>query len=53
VPVTVEITYSSGETEEIVVPVTERVVERVVPLRGPIRKIEVNGDYAALGEIDR
>jgi hypothetical protein len=53
VPVTVEITYSSGETEEIVVPVTERVVERIVPLRGPIRKIEVNGDYAALGEIDR
>jgi hypothetical protein len=53
VPVTVAITYVTGETEEIVVPVTERVVERTVPLKGTVRKVEVNADHAALAEIEK
>ena len=48
VPVTVTITYAGGNTEEIVVPVLERVIERTIPLNGPIRGIEVNRDNAAL-----
>jgi hypothetical protein len=53
VPVTVQITYTTGETQELVVPVSERVVERKVPLKGTIRKVDINGDQAALVEIDK
>jgi aminopeptidase N len=53
VPVTVSITYASGETENVVVPVSERVVERTLPVRGAVRKVEANADFAALAEIDR
>ena len=52
VPVTVTLTYGSGETESLVIPVTERVVERVVPLKGALRNVSVNDDHAALVEID-
>jgi peptidase M1-like protein len=53
VPVTVTITYAGGNTEETVVPVLERVIERTIPLNGPIRGIEVNRDNAALAEFTR
>ncbi|MGH8636109.1 MAG: M1 family aminopeptidase [Burkholderiales bacterium] len=53
VPVTVTVTYNDGTTDEIVVPITERVVERTVPLRGGVRSIDANKDYASLAEIDR
>ena len=39
--------------QELVVPVSERVVERKVPLKGTIRKVDINGDQAALVEIDK
>ena len=52
VPVTVTLTYGSGETERLVIPVTERVVERVVPLKGSLRTVTVNDDHAALAEIE-
>jgi len=52
VPVTVTLTYANGDTEGIIIPVTERIVERTIPLRGPLRKVEVNEDRAALAEID-
>ena len=52
VPVTVRLFYTSGETREIVVPVTERVVERTVPLTGTLRKVEANEDDV-LADIDR
>ena len=53
VPVTVTITYTSGETQRVVVPVTERVVERTIPVQGRVRRVEANADNAALAEIDR
>ena len=53
VPVTVTITYASGEIENIVVPVTERVVERTIPARSAVRKVEANTDFAALADFDR
>ena len=53
VPVTVTLVYRQGDNESIVVPVVERVTEVRVPVRGPLRRIEVNNDGAALAEIDR
>jgi hypothetical protein len=52
-PVTVSILYADGRTEDVIVPVTERVVERRLPLLGPVRSIEANRDHAALAEISR
>jgi hypothetical protein len=53
VPVTVTITYADGQAQHVVVPVAERVVERTLPLRGSMRKVEVNQDHAAVAEFDR
>jgi aminopeptidase N len=53
VPVTVTITYSTGETQNVVVPVTERVATRAVPLRTALRQVEVNQDHAALAEFEK
>lgn len=53
VPVTVTVTYASGDREEIVVQVLERAIERTIPLKGPVRKIEVNRDNGALAEFTR
>ena len=51
-PVTVTITYADGTSEEVVVAVTERVVERTIELRGAVRSIEANHDYCG-GRRDR
>lgn len=53
VPITVTITYASGEVQQVVVPVTERVVERTIPVHGPVRKVEANADNGSLAEIER
>ena len=52
-PVTVDLTYRSGEEEAVIVPVTERVTEVRVPARGGVRSVDVNRDNVALAEIDR
>ena len=52
-PVTVTITYADGTREEVVVAVTERVVERTLELRAAVRSIEANHDYSAVAEIER
>ena len=53
IPITVTLTYANGETESVVVPVTERVVERTLKLKGALRKVEANEDNAALAEIEK
>jgi hypothetical protein len=53
VPVTVTVLYQDGGSDEVVVPVTERSIERRLPLRGAVRSIEANRDHAAVAEIDR
>jgi hypothetical protein len=53
VPVTISIGYSDGRTEEIVVPVTERVVERTLDLTGTVRSLEANRDHGAVATIER
>jgi hypothetical protein len=55
VPVTVTLTYASGETEEFVVPVSERTVERKLAVKAgaTLRRVEANADHAALAEIEK
>ena len=51
VPVTVTLTYASGEQEELVVPVSGPRTERRLPLRAAVRAIDANADAGALAEI--
>ncbi len=53
VPVTVTLTYRSGAEEAVVVAVAEPATEMRIPLRGPLRDVDVNRDHAALAEIRR
>ena len=52
-PVTVSILYADGSLEDVIVAVSERVVERTLALKGPVRSIEANRDYSAVAEIGR
>jgi aminopeptidase N len=52
-PVTVDLTYRSGEEERVVVPVVDQVTEVRVPSNGRrLRRVRVNRDEGALAEID-
>lgn len=51
VPLTVTVTYRNGEPEEVIVPLADKVTERTIPLRGPVRSIAANADHAALVEL--
>jgi hypothetical protein len=51
--ITVTLTYMSGETESVIVPVTSKVVERTLPLKGALRRVDANDDNAALVEIEK
>ena len=50
-PVTVTLQYASGPPADVLVPVTDRVVELRVPLRGPLRAAEISRDEPPLAEI--
>ena len=52
-PVSVDLTYRSGEEERVVVPVRDRVTEVRVPALGQVRRMRVNRDGAALATINR
>jgi hypothetical protein len=49
----VTIAYASGASEDVVIPLTERVTERTVPVKSGVRAILANADNAALVEIER
>ena len=51
VPVTVTLTYASGNTEEVIVPVTERVSDLRVPAKGALRSVKANEDRGALVQL--
>jgi aminopeptidase N len=53
VPVTVSIAYADGRTDEIVVAVTDRVVEQTIELKGTVRSIEANRDHGAVADVSR
>jgi hypothetical protein len=52
VPVTVSINVAD-RTHDVVVPITEAVVEQRIPVVGSVRSISVNDDNAALGHFDK
>ena len=53
VPVTVTIAYQSGQEEEVVVMLKEKVTAVTLPLKGAIREVTANRDNAALVVIRR
>jgi hypothetical protein len=53
IPITVTLGYVDGTSDEVVVIVAERTAERVIPLKGALRSVEVNKDGGALVEIDK
>jgi aminopeptidase N len=50
-PLTLSVIYVTGEREDVLLAVTDRRVERVVPLRGQVRTIEANVDSGALAQV--
>ena len=52
IPVTVTVTYRDGRTEDVVVPLTERVVEHQIATQGAVRHVKINRDNAAVAEFD-
>jgi peptidase M1-like protein len=52
-PVTVTLQYADRETADVVVPVTDRVVEMRVPLRGALRAADISRDAPPLAEVVR
>jgi aminopeptidase N len=53
VPVTVTIAYADGSSENIVFILADKLTERTVPLKGPVKTIAANADNAALVEVDK
>jgi hypothetical protein len=52
-PVTVTIMYADGSSQDAIVVVADREVQRTIPLKGPVRSVDVNRDGGALAEIRR
>ena len=51
-PVTVTLTYANGRTADIVVPLTEMIVEKSLPTTEVVRQVQVNRDSAAIAEFE-
>jgi aminopeptidase N len=43
----------TARSRDVVIVVNDRTVERTLPLKGPVRSIEANRDYAAVAEIGK
>ena len=52
-PITVTIAYADGTSQDVVVAVTEPVVEQEIPLKGAVRSVDVNKDHGALVDIQK
>jgi len=52
-PITVTLNYQSGGSEDVVIAVSERLTERVLPLKSALRSVAVNDDHAALVRIQK
>lgn len=50
IPVTVSILYADGRTQDVMVPLTERVATPAIPTTGTVRQVQVNRDSAAVAE---
>jgi aminopeptidase N len=50
-PVVVSLQYADRKPVDVVIPVTDRTVEKRVPLTGTLRGIDINKDVGTLAEI--
>jgi hypothetical protein len=53
IPITVTVMYADGTSEDVIVKLTQAVTERVIPLKGAVRSVEVNKDSGSLAEIEK
>jgi aminopeptidase N len=53
VPLTVTVNYASGDSDEAIVALTDRLTEQSIRLKGTPRNITVNADHGALARIDK
>jgi hypothetical protein len=53
VPITVTVIYTTGPSDDVVVPLVERITEHTIALKRNVRSILVNADNAALVEIEK
>ena len=53
VPIAVSISYDDGTSDEVVVILADRDVQRTIPLKGAVRTVEANKDSGALVEVKR
>jgi hypothetical protein len=44
------ITGTDGRSRDVVVELSEAVVEQIIPVEGPVRQVQVNRDSAALAD---
>jgi len=51
-PVTVTLSYTDGRTVNVMVPLTESVVERTIQTEAGVRRVQVNQDGAAVAEFE-
>ena len=53
VPVTVTLQYADRRPVEVLVPITDRIVDQRVALEGTLRSVEISKDDGALVDMDR
>ena len=52
IPVTVTMTYADGRQQNVVVPLTDKIVEQKIDTQGVVRQVQINRDFAAMAEFD-
>ena len=52
IPVTVTLVHANGATTDVVLTLSDRIVERTIPTESRVRDVQVNRDSAALAEFD-
>jgi hypothetical protein len=53
IPVTVTLQYADSRPVEVLVPITDRIVDQRVVLHGSLRSVDVGKDDGSLVEMDR
>jgi hypothetical protein len=51
-PVTVRLVLVNGQTQDVMIPLTDRQVVRTIPADGPVRDVLINRDFAALADFE-
>ena len=53
IPVTVTLVYADGHSQQVIVHVDDRRVERRLPIEGTVRQVQINRDFAAIAYFDQ